>query len=483
MTTETSRLAPACRPDGSFANEVLDSLSAHIAVLDTDGVIVAVNEAWKRFSRENGGQDGDAYVGTSYLDVCREAILRSGDKSAEAALQGIGAMLRGERTELSLEYSCSSPWAERWFILRCTTFHWEEGHGLVLAHEDITARKRAEAALRETEQTLRRVLEALPVGVWIMDPTGQIIHGNPAGQQIWEGARYVGPEQYGEYKGWWVSTGQPVAAEEWAAARAIRDGETSIDEEIEIECFDGTRKVILNSGVPLFDAQQRISGAIIVNQDITRRKQSEEELRRTKDALEKANRELRRRFESEQHLARTDGLTKVSNRRHFLDLAKYELAVARRHHYHLSVVLLDVDHFKQINDTWGHQVGDELLKRVAAIARGEIRESDVLARYGGDEFILLVSNSDARQAAVLAERIRARVAKEGGDTGATVSAGVADLLFARDTLDQLIERADRALYRAKEEGRNRTVLAAPAENRRQGAPGGDEAEGSVLGVD
>jgi PAS domain-containing protein len=85
---------------------------------------------------------------------------------------------------------------------------------------------------------LPQVLEVLPIGVWIMDRTGSITHGNPAGQRIWGGARYVGPANFGEYKGWWADTGRRIAADEWAAARAITKGETSLDEVIDIECFD-----------------------------------------------------------------------------------------------------------------------------------------------------------------------------------------------------------------------------------------------------
>lgn len=453
-------------PSASFANAVLDSLTAHIAVLDAHGIVIAVNEAWKRFSRDNGGDGRTFYVGTDYLAVCRDA--GSGGAVAEAASAGLRAMLRGEQDKLALEYPCHSASAERWFMMRGTLCAGDEGARLVIAHEDITARKQAEAVQHKTKETLRLVLEALPVGVWIMDQTGQIVHGNPAGQRIWTGARYVGPDQFGEYKGWWLSTGQPIAADEWAAARAIRNGETSIDEEIEIECFDGTHKMVLNSAMPLYDAQHRISGAVIVNQDITRRKRSEEELVRTKEALELANRELQQAVEREQLLARTDVLTGVSNRRYFYDLAGYELAVARRYGHPLAVILFDIDHFKRVNDTWGHQLGDALLKRIVELARAELRASDILARYGGEEFIVLLSNSDARQAVVVAERIRARIAADRIDAGmerigVTISAGAAELLPQEDTLDHMIRRADQALYRAKDSGRNRTVLFAPAD--------------------
>jgi PAS domain S-box-containing protein len=150
--------------------------------------------------------------------------------------------------------------------------------GIFAAARDITLRKQAEQELQKQEELLRTVMENLPVGVWIADATGNILQGNLAGQSIWAGACYVGVENYGEYKGWWVSNGKPIAPDEWAAARAVRKGETSLNEEIEIECFDGTHKIILNSAIPLRDAQQAIMGAIVVNQDITEIKRAQKEL-------------------------------------------------------------------------------------------------------------------------------------------------------------------------------------------------------------
>jgi signal transduction histidine kinase len=264
-------------PGLSLANEALNALTAHIAVLDTSGAIVVANESWSRFARNNGGAPAaDSYIGANYLAVCREAVGR-GDASAGLALSGIEAVLRGDRGEFSLEYPCHAPDLERWFRMSVTRFVTGSEPYLVVAHDDITVQKQSDRALRAAERLLRSVLEALPIGVWIMDSDGRIVQGNVAGVRVWAGARYVGPQEFGEYKGWWLSTGEPIAAEEWAAARAIRNGETSIDEEVEIECFDKTRKIILNSAVPLFDSDHRITGAIIVNQDITARKRAEAE--------------------------------------------------------------------------------------------------------------------------------------------------------------------------------------------------------------
>jgi len=431
------------------AGDVLNSLTAHIAVLDGRGVIVAVNDAWKRFAIENGGQDSASYVGIDYLATCERSAANDQDGTVKAALNGLRAVMHGEADSFLMEYPCHSPAQERWFCLRATRSPGTD-EVFVVAHEDITLRRQSENSLRETERMLRQVLETLPVGIWVMDRTGRILHGNAAGQRIWGGARYVGPEQFGEYKGWWLSSGEPIAAEEWAAARAIRNGETAVDEEIRIECFDGTNKIILNSAMPLRDDSGAIAGAIIVNQDITVRKQIEKELEET--------------FARERMLARTDDLTGAFNRRYFFELAAHEIAVAKRYHQPLAVVLFDIDHFKRINDTGGHDAGDEALRRIAAMVRDHLREVDLFARYGGDEFILLFPQTAALEAAIVAERIRLEVSAEAtpADPGAaaiTISSGVAELMSGDDSIDLMIHRADDALYRAKQEGRNRTIVA------------------------
>lgn len=450
----------------SIADDLLNSLGAQIAVLDAHGSIVAVNDAWKRFARENDGEDKAFYVGASYLAVCEDASRRADDKIAEAVLHGMRDLLRGERISFTVEYPCHSPAEQRWFIARVTRFSHDGATYLAAVHEDITARKLAEINLHETEATLRKVLEALPVGVWILNQAGKIVHGNTAGRRVWAGARYVGPEQFGEYKGWWLSTGRRIAAEEWAAARAIQKGETSIDEEIRIECFDGSRKIILNSAIPLRDAAGGITGAIIVNQDITARKRVEEQLLQANTAIDAMNRELQQVLAREQLKARTDDLTGLSNRRHFFELSQQLFTVAQRYRTPLSVFMFDIDHFKRINDTFGHQVGDALLKRVTRIAREHTRESDVFARYGGEEFIVTLPNTTAPEGFATAEDIRQRIAAcreiaGDRDVSVTISAGIAEILPGEDTLDRLIQRADQALYDAKKAGRNCSRMFSP----------------------
>lgn len=158
---------------------------------------------------------------------------------------------------------------------------------------NITDRKKIEEALQQKEKLLSQVIEILPVGVWLVDKDGKIYHGNEASKRIWEGSKYVGVESYGEYVGWWEESGKKIQPDEWAVARAIKYGQSSIGELIRIQCFDGTNKIILNSAVPLKDKNGEIIGAIIVNEDITERrmaqKKAEEEASRVQSFLDNAN--------------------------------------------------------------------------------------------------------------------------------------------------------------------------------------------------
>ena len=150
--------------------------------------------------------------------------------------------------------------------------------GAMNCFQDITDRKRAEEGLRRSERLLRLVLDALPVGVAVVDRSGDILLSNPASQRIWSGSIRSGPERYAESKGWWHTTGTRIAPEEWASVRAMVSGETPVNEVIEIEAFDGVRKIIQNSAVPIRDTNQRITGAVVVNEDISASKTAEREL-------------------------------------------------------------------------------------------------------------------------------------------------------------------------------------------------------------
>jgi diguanylate cyclase (GGDEF)-like protein len=165
------------------------------------------------------------------------------------------------------------------------------------------------------------------------------------------------------------------------------------------------------------------------------------------------------------HAATVDPLTGLFNRRHFHSRIEEEIERARRHGLDLSLLLIDIDDFKRINDTLGHLAGDYLLKQVAEVLKRSVRVFDVCTRYGGEEFAILMPGSSAANALLVAERIRSRVESASREEGPlpphiriTVSLGLAVLGHTEASSQDLIARADRALYRAKEEGKNQVRM-------------------------
>ena len=193
-----------------------------------------------------------------------------------------------------------------------------DGGQFIAFIHDITEHKQAEEALHQSEDLLKSVMELLPVGVWIFNEKGEITSGNAEARNIWAGIKYIGIDDYFEYKGWWLNSGKLIEPKEWSSARAIQKGETSMEEEIEIECFDGTHKIILNSAMPLFNSDGSIRGAIATNHDITARKKTEE-------ALNQLNQELETRVNK-----RTNDLVKANT---FLKQAEEKYRTVADHTY------------------------------------------------------------------------------------------------------------------------------------------------------
>jgi two-component system, cell cycle response regulator len=173
--------------------------------------------------------------------------------------------------------------------------------------------------------------------------------------------------------------------------------------------------------------------------------------RRTKDLRD----QLRRRNEELERLATTDMLTDLENRRSIQRRLEQAISRSARHGTPLSIVLIDIDHFKQVNDRHGHQAGDEVLREVAARLRTRLRREDSCGRWGGEEFLLVLQDTDGEAATVVAEDLRGRIADQpvgSAELPVTISLGVAEWL--REAEDALIQRADVALYEAKAAGRN-----------------------------
>ena len=197
---------------------------------------------------------------------------------------------------------------------------------------------------------------------------------------------------------------------------------------------------------PVTDEHGVIHHFIAVKQDISERKRLEEELR---------------------FLATSDPLTGIANRRHFLHYVEDELRRVKRYGSLVALLMLDLDHFKRVNDTWGHAVGDEVLRHFTTLAGGHLRDTDVLGRLGGEEFAVLLRETTLDNASRFAERLRGylgteKIAGPRGEISYTVSIGITLLDPRDDAPDAALARADEALYRAKEKGRNRveSLLAA-----------------------
>lgn len=154
--------------------------------------------------------------------------------------------------------------------------------------------------------------------------------------------------------------------------------------------------------------------------------------------------------------ATTDPLTGICNRRHFLQLGEKELNRARRYSRPLSVMLIDLDNFKGVNDTLGHAAGDEVLKHLSGIISHNLRGNDIFGRLGGDEFAVITPELDCEEALSLAERLRAAVEGPTTERGleVTISVGVASFLPNDPSIDDILKRADKALYHSKDQGRN-----------------------------
>ncbi|MBK8421373.1 PAS domain S-box protein [Candidatus Villigracilis saccharophilus] len=319
--TERKVAEKALHASDQFNKSVLNSLTAHIAVLDENGVIVAVNEAWKKFARENASPDPEAYLGVNYLTIC-ETAAQAGDEIASLVDLGIHAVLDGTRSQFSAEYSCDSPTQLRWFTVTVVPRH-QTRNGAIIIHQDISDRKQAQQSLEASYEILKSTLDI------------------------------------------------------------------------------------------------------------------------------------------EKQLARTDSLTGVHNRHHLQELAKQEFEISCRYQKPLSVLMVDIDHFKKFNDTYGHQIGDQMLKLITQAMVDQLRSADSIGRYGGDEFIILLPMSNMEAAYSLAERIQlavaaVRVPTKKGDASVTLSIGIVENKYKSQTesVEEFFQRAEEAMYTAKDAGRN-----------------------------
>jgi two-component system cell cycle response regulator len=240
---------------------------------------------------------------------------------------------------------------------------------------------------------------------------------------------------------------------------------------------NGSRHVSIQIS-PVLDDRKALLGRIIIFHDVTELRKLVTEMNRKNEALHGRNlelisiqEELFRVNQKLEQMAITDGLTGCFNRRYLIQQLEHEVLLNMRYQIPFAIFLFDIDHFKQINDQYGHLAGDEVIKGTADIVRTILRRTDILARYGGEEFTIYLPHTSREQSEVLAERVKLAVGNNWVDTGTekvrvTISMGVVSeesigLSFEdpKEYLRGLFSGADSALYKAKNEGRNRVEMA------------------------
>jgi diguanylate cyclase (GGDEF)-like protein/PAS domain S-box-containing protein len=233
----------------------------------------------------------------------------------------------------------------------------------------------------------------------------------------------------------------------------------------------GIRTFVVNSA-PILDDKQKSRGAVLTFDDVTDLEQQSFQLSRmvellqmSRDKINLKNKEINQKNKELEILATQDSLSGCLNRRAFFIKSTQYLTVSMREDKSLACIMMDIDEFKSVNDTYGHIVGDQVIRYIAHILKGTVKGDDIVCRYGGEEFCILLPNCNIEDAAALAEKIRTKIAEESvqdiaqaPDLRVSASFGVSDAILGASSIEELLAQADRALYKAKGDGRNRVVL-------------------------
>jgi diguanylate cyclase len=307
--------------------------------------------------------------------------------------------------------------------------------GFVVLVSDITKFKEAEIARAESEWKLKTIIEAEPECVTVLAADGTLQQMNRAGLDM------IGADSEEQIIGCVLADMVESQYQQAFIALNVKvnEGESGVLA-FQLIGLKGIRRWLESHAVPMRDRNGHITGSLCVIRDITDRKKVEQEL---------------------EQLAQTDFLTGLPNRRYFMTLAEQELSRTIRYGGPLAVLMMDIDHFKKINDTYGHKMGDIVLQTLADLYRGALRNIDIVGRIGGEEFAAVLPQTDGKSALELAERLRQIIAQaevpleHGVPIHFTMSIGVASYVGASSNIDTLLSRADEALYEAKNSGRNK----------------------------
>nr|WP_267877701.1 bifunctional diguanylate cyclase/phosphodiesterase [Duganella guangzhouensis] len=410
----------------------MDALPEQIAVLDMSGEIVAVNAAWRRCGLQQGRPVGRSDIGRNYLEVCRNGG-SAGIEGAGAAAVGIGEVLAGRTGYFQMEYPCQTPNRRRWYSMTVSPLAhgWQ---GVAVVHVDITERHEAEVELRIAATAFES-----SEGMMVTDSHGVILKVNTAFTRI---TGYGVNEAVGQTPAM-LSSGRHEA-EFYSSMWQTIAHQGSWEGEIWNRRKNGEVYPEHLSIAAVRDEAGAICNYVAALTDITRSKAASDEIR---------------------NLAFFDPLTRLPNRRMLQERLRQVLAASNLHDSYGALVFIDLDNFKTLNDTLGHNVGDLLLQQVGARLLASMRQGDTVARLGGDEFVVLLErmSSDRMEAAAQTEALGAKILEvlnrpymlAGHPCYSTPSIGATLFHHGRPAHpDELLKQADIAMYQAKQAGRN-----------------------------
>jgi len=436
MDITQRRLAEdALRRSEASLQDFLDDANDLIQILSLKGRFLYVNRAW---------QMALGYSEAETRSMTIHDILHP--DSRERSL-GLFSAISGSSQIVGHELIFVAKGGKAIIVEGNISTQMEEGAPVAVrgTFRDITMRKQLEEQFLEQKSITEKMIKFSAVPIFVLDKNHVVTNWNKA-CEIMTGVkaqRIVGTSDHWRvfYPGKRPCLADLVldgAYDSFPKFYEAFDTSTFLHDGVRSEgWFDnvgGKRRYLIFDAVPIYNRAKELVAVIETLQDISERKKLEEELAR---------------------LATTDSLTGLCNRHRFNELLEQEVARARRYHAPLSLIMFDLDYFKNINDTYGHAVGDQVLRSVAEVLRKNVRDTDWVGRWGGEEFMVLCPEATEQDAMLIAEKLRRLVEGHAFETVKmiTVSCGVTRFK-AHDSVDAFVSRADDGLYRAKEKGRN-----------------------------
>ncbi len=399
-----------------------------IALYNRDGEYVYVNQAYASI---NGYTTPDELTGKTFKDAYDERERERMEQVCFPALEKNGQW----RGELIAKRKNGSTYYQEASVALL-----EDG-GRVCIIRDITWRKRSEERLRRSEGFLNMIFYSVRDPFCIFDAEFHIIRVNRAYAML----KNKRDDELIGRKCYEVFENRNAVCESCVVNKSFLSKEPCVKEK-KVTTGEGVSIWVEIYTYPIVDENGNITHVMEYTRDITERKKAEDVKHRLIERLE--------------HLSKTDSLTGLTNRRALTESLIYEMDRAKRYGSDLSLILCDIDSFKAINDTYGHDAGDRTLQLISETLKTQLRKADIAGRYGGDEFMLILPETSLAGAENLADKLLALVRATalpvpgGRAVPLSISIGVAGLKTSDGTIDTIIKRADKALYSSKQRGRN-----------------------------